>query len=94
MRSPGQVLGHSQLLDAAWDIGQEYRSNVIEVYVRYLRGKIDARSAYGRWRPYVDWVTGCDATAAAEKATGSQTRQPQPSMRPGMPSLVRDLSMR
>jgi two-component system OmpR family response regulator len=41
MRSPGQVLGHSQLLDAAWDIGQEYRSNVIEVYMRYLREKID-----------------------------------------------------
>jgi two-component system, OmpR family, response regulator len=41
MRSPGQILGHSQLLDAAWDIGQEYRSNVIEVYMRYLREKID-----------------------------------------------------
>jgi two-component system, OmpR family, response regulator len=41
MRSPGQVLGHSQLLDAAWDIGHEYHSNVIEVYIRYLREKID-----------------------------------------------------
>lgn len=41
MRSPGQVLGHSQLLDTAWEIGHEYRSNVIEVYVRYLREKID-----------------------------------------------------
>jgi two-component system OmpR family response regulator len=41
MRCPGQVLSHSQLLDAAWDIGQEYRSNVIEVYIRYLREKID-----------------------------------------------------
>lgn len=41
MRSPGQVLGHSQLLDTAWEIGHDYRSNVIEVYVRYLREKID-----------------------------------------------------
>jgi two-component system OmpR family response regulator len=41
MRSPGKVLGHNQLLDAAWDIGHEYRSNVIEVYIRYLREKID-----------------------------------------------------
>jgi two-component system, OmpR family, response regulator len=41
MRSPGQVLGHGQLLDAAWDLGHEYRSNVIEVYIRYLREKID-----------------------------------------------------
>ena len=41
MRSPGQVLSHHQLLNAAWNIGHDYRSNVIEVYVRYLREKID-----------------------------------------------------
>lgn len=41
MRSPGQVLGHTQLLEAAWNMGQDYRSNVIEVYIRYLREKID-----------------------------------------------------
>jgi two-component system OmpR family response regulator len=41
MRSPGQVLSHHQLLDAVWSIGHHYRSNVIEVYVRYLREKID-----------------------------------------------------
>jgi two-component system OmpR family response regulator len=41
MRSPGEVLSHNQLLDAAWKIGHNYRSNVIEVYVRYLREKID-----------------------------------------------------
>jgi two-component system OmpR family response regulator len=41
MRSPGQVLGHNQLLEAAWNMGQDYRSNVIEVYIRYLREKID-----------------------------------------------------
>jgi two-component system, OmpR family, response regulator len=41
MRRPGQVLSHTQLLDAAWDLGYEERSNVVEVYVRYLREKID-----------------------------------------------------
>jgi two-component system OmpR family response regulator len=41
MRRPGQVLSHTQLLDAAWDIAYEHRSNVVEVYVRYLREKID-----------------------------------------------------
>ena len=30
-----------QLLEAAWDLGYEQRSNVVEVYVRYLREKID-----------------------------------------------------
>jgi two-component system OmpR family response regulator len=41
MRRPGQVLSHTQLLDAAWDLGYEHRSNVVEVYVRYLREKVD-----------------------------------------------------
>jgi DNA-binding response OmpR family regulator len=42
MRRPGQVLTHGQLLDAAWDAGYEQRSNVVEVYVRYLRRKLGA----------------------------------------------------
>ena len=41
MRHPGQVFSQQQLLDAAWDLGYEQRSNVVEVYVRYLREKID-----------------------------------------------------
>jgi two-component system, OmpR family, response regulator len=41
MRHPGQVFTQKQLLDAAWDLGYEQRSNVVEVYVRYLREKID-----------------------------------------------------
>jgi two-component system OmpR family response regulator len=41
MRNPGRVLSRSQLLDSAWDIGFERRSNIVDVYVRYLRDKID-----------------------------------------------------
>lgn len=41
MRRPGQIFSQLQLLDAAWDLGYEQRSNVVEVYVRYLREKID-----------------------------------------------------
>jgi two-component system, OmpR family, response regulator len=41
MRRPGQVLTQDQLLEAAWELGYEQRSNVVEVYVRYLREKID-----------------------------------------------------
>ena len=41
MRRPGQVLTQLQLLESAWDLGYEQRSNVVEVYVRYLREKID-----------------------------------------------------
>ena len=41
MRNPNRVLTRTQLLDAAWDIAFERRSNVIAVYIRYLRDKID-----------------------------------------------------
>jgi two-component system OmpR family response regulator len=41
MRRPGQVLSRLALLEGAWDSGYENRSNVIDVYVRYLREKID-----------------------------------------------------
>ena len=41
MRRPGQVLSRYQLLEHAWDYEYENRSNVVDVYVRYLRRKID-----------------------------------------------------
>ena len=41
MRRPGQVLSQRQLLNAAWDFAFEPQSNVVEVYMRYLREKID-----------------------------------------------------
>jgi two-component system OmpR family response regulator len=41
MRRPGHVLSRSQILDQAWEYDFEHRSNVIEVYIRYLRRKID-----------------------------------------------------
>ncbi|MCB9011293.1 MAG: response regulator transcription factor [Actinobacteria bacterium] len=41
MRSPDEVLSRLQLLERAWDYEYENRSNVIDVYVRYLREKID-----------------------------------------------------
>jgi two-component system, OmpR family, response regulator len=41
MRRPGDVLSCLQLLESAWEYGYEHRSNVVDVYVRHLRGKID-----------------------------------------------------
>jgi two-component system OmpR family response regulator len=41
MRRPGHVLTRLQLLEQAWEYDYEHRSNVIEVYIRYLRRKID-----------------------------------------------------
>jgi two-component system OmpR family response regulator len=41
MRRAGQVVSRYALLEHAWDYGYESRSNVVDVYVRYLRKKID-----------------------------------------------------
>ena len=41
LRRPDQVLTRDQLLAHAWDVAYEGGSNVVDVYVRYLREKID-----------------------------------------------------
>ena len=41
MRRPDQVLTREQLLDLAWGDNHDVASNVVDVYVRYLRAKID-----------------------------------------------------
>jgi two-component system OmpR family response regulator len=41
MRRAGVVLSRYQLLEHAWDYAYENRSNVVDVYVRYLREKVD-----------------------------------------------------
>jgi two-component system OmpR family response regulator len=41
MRRPGEVLPRFELLEHVWDGSYENRSNVIEVYVGYLRDKLD-----------------------------------------------------
>ncbi len=41
MRHAGETLTRVQMLDGAWDMAFESRSNIIDVYVRYLRAKID-----------------------------------------------------
>jgi len=41
MRRAGLTLSRLQLIEGAWDIAFESRSNVVDVYIRYLREKID-----------------------------------------------------
>jgi two-component system OmpR family response regulator len=41
MRRPGEVISRFELLEHGWDMGYDNRSNVITVYIRYLREKID-----------------------------------------------------
>jgi two-component system OmpR family response regulator len=41
MRRPGEALYRLELLEHAWDYTYENRSNVVDVYVGYLRAKVD-----------------------------------------------------
>jgi len=41
MRRPGSVLTREQLLYGAWDMAYEPRSNIVDVYIRHLRDKVD-----------------------------------------------------
>lgn len=42
LRHPDQVLSREQLLSRVWGLDFDPASNVVEVYIRYLRGKIGA----------------------------------------------------
>jgi two-component system OmpR family response regulator len=41
MRHPGEVLSRTRLIEHVWDFAYEGDSNVVDVYVRYLREKVD-----------------------------------------------------
>ncbi len=41
MRHPGEVLSRMQLIEHVWDFVYDGGSNIVDVYVRYLREKID-----------------------------------------------------
>jgi two-component system OmpR family response regulator len=41
MRRPGEVLSRLHLLEHAWDFAYDNRSNIVDVYIRRLRRKID-----------------------------------------------------
>jgi two-component system OmpR family response regulator len=41
LRRKGEVLSRSEILDHVWDFAYDGTSNVVDVYVRYLREKVD-----------------------------------------------------
>lgn len=54
MRNPGQVLTKTQITNHVWSYDLEALSNVVEIYIHYLRDKIDR----GFSRPLIKTVRG------------------------------------
>ncbi|HEU5314637.1 MAG TPA: response regulator transcription factor, partial [Chloroflexota bacterium] len=55
MRHPRQVLSKEQLLERVWGIDFDAETHVLEVYVGYLRHKLDP---HGREAPLIHTVRG------------------------------------
>jgi two-component system OmpR family response regulator len=63
LRHPGEVLSRSRILDHVWDFSYDGTSNVVDVYARYLREKVDR--PFGR----------ADLRRCGAPATGSGRRR-------------------
>ena len=76
---PATCSARTQLLEHAWDIAFESRSNVVDVYVRYLREKIDrpVRASVARDRAR----RGYRLRADGGRADGADPRPAHPGLR-------------
>lgn len=41
MRNPGRVLSRNEIAEKVWDVNYDFSTNVVDVYVNFLRKKID-----------------------------------------------------
>jgi DNA-binding response OmpR family regulator len=41
LRHQGQVLSRAQILDHVWQYDRDFASNVVDIYIHYLRNKVD-----------------------------------------------------
>ena len=74
MRRPGEVLSRSDLLEHVWDFAYEGTSNLVDVYVRTLRERID--------RPFgvdsIETVRGAGYRLRAEPVPSGAEPAPAP----------------
>jgi len=63
MRHPGRVLTRTQIVDAVWRYDMEALSNVVDIYIHYLREKIDQ----GFSHPLIKTVRGVGYKIEASK---------------------------
>jgi DNA-binding response OmpR family regulator len=63
MRHPGQVLSRQQILDGVWGYTFDPRSNLVDVYIGYLRRKLAANG-----RSPIETVRGMGYRLVRERA--------------------------
>jgi DNA-binding response OmpR family regulator len=66
-RHPGQVFAQDRLIDAVWDADFSAESNVVEVYIRSLRRKIDG----GRRDGLIETVRGAGYRLRPDERQGA-----------------------
>ena len=76
MRHPGEVLSRTRILDHVWDFAYDGTSNVVDVYVGYLRDAIDR--PFGR--DSIETVRGVGYRLRVEDPGGG--RRPAPNQAP------------
>jgi two-component system OmpR family response regulator len=67
MRRPGEVLSRREILDHVWDWAYEGISNIVDVYVRYLRAKLGR----GPGIPTIETVRGAGYVLRSESSTAA-----------------------
>jgi len=74
MRHPEQVLSRAQILNHVWDVDFEPGSNVVDVYVGYLRRKLNAPGL----PPLLQAIRGAGYRLLPPNAAGSSGPSPTP----------------
>ena len=65
MRNPGRVLTRTEIVNSVWGVAYAGQSNVVDVYVRYLRAKLDQTGATSR----IETLRGVGYRWAIEQGT-------------------------
>jgi two-component system OmpR family response regulator len=79
MRHPGEVLSRNTILEHVWDFAYEGVSNVVDVYIRYVREKIDRpfdrhsiETVRGAGYRFVDEIVPAGADGVASSDGGAR----------------------
>ena len=81
MRRCGEAVTKADILANVWDTDYPGSDNVVEVYVGYLRRKIDAPFGVTSSRRCAAWATGCTPSAERRPAAtaGASSNRHHPS---------------